>query len=228
MIIVIGLVILVAAVVVGLAGVLSNSGSDHALTHGFAVFGYHVTGSTGTLFLYGIVVGAIGVLGLSLLLAGARRTSRRGREARRGLKQSRRETATASQARDDLIDERETGRAYTASSRGNGTPSGGHHPEPGGPHWNRLHLPRRRPRPRTPQAHTRHRGTASPPLALLPIRLYQRTQLRTSVSYEHHQEDRAHGRSSHWLGRHEDQGHLHPLTLSCRPLDRSTGGAGRQ
>ena len=32
MIIVIGLVILVAAVVVGLAGVVSNGGSDHALT----------------------------------------------------------------------------------------------------------------------------------------------------------------------------------------------------
>ena len=59
----------------GVGGVLANSGSGHALTHGFAVFGYHVTGSTGTLFLYGIVVGAAGVLGLSLLLAGARRTS---------------------------------------------------------------------------------------------------------------------------------------------------------
>ena len=70
MIIVIGLVILIAAVVAGVAGVLSNSGSGHALTHHFAVFGYHVTGSTGTLFLYGIVVGALGLLGLSLLLAG--------------------------------------------------------------------------------------------------------------------------------------------------------------
>ena len=49
MIIIIGLVILVAAVIVGVAGVLSNSGSGHALTHTFAVFGYHVTGSTGTL-----------------------------------------------------------------------------------------------------------------------------------------------------------------------------------
>ncbi|HEV3292017.1 MAG TPA: hypothetical protein VG123_23805, partial [Streptosporangiaceae bacterium] len=78
-----------------------------------AVFGYHVTGSTGTLFLYGIVVGALGLLGLSLLLAGARRTSRRGREARRGLTQSRRETAAVSQDRDDLIDQRETARAYT-------------------------------------------------------------------------------------------------------------------
>jgi hypothetical protein len=113
MIIIIGLVILVAAVVAGVAGVLSNSGSGHALTHHFAVFGYHVTGSTGTLFLYGIVVGALALLGLSLLLAGARRTSRRGRQARRGLTQSRRETAAVSQDRDDLIGQRETARAYT-------------------------------------------------------------------------------------------------------------------
>ena len=112
MIVVIGLVILVAAVIAGVAGVLSNGGSGHALTHPFAVFGYHVTGSTGTLFLYGIVVGAVALFGLSLLLAGARRTSRRGREARRGLKRSRRETAAASQDRDDLLDEREAARLY--------------------------------------------------------------------------------------------------------------------
>jgi hypothetical protein len=114
--IIIGLVILIAAVVAGVAGVLANSGSGHPLTHHFAVFGYHVTGSTGTLFLSGIVVGALGMLGLSLLLAGARRTSRRGREARHGLTQSRRETATVTQDRDDLIGQRETARAYTAST----------------------------------------------------------------------------------------------------------------
>jgi hypothetical protein len=82
------------------------------VTH-FAVFGYHVTGSTGTLFLYGIVTGALAMLGLSLLLAGARRTSRRGRDARRGLAQSRRETAAVSQDRDDLIGQRDTARGYT-------------------------------------------------------------------------------------------------------------------
>ena len=127
MIIIIGLVILVAAVVVGVAGVLSNGGAGHALTHPFAVFGYHVTGSTGTLFLYGIVLGAIAVLGLSLLLVGARRTSRRGREARRGLTESRRQTAAVSQDRDDLLDQRETARAYTASRLGN-SPDGDQHP----------------------------------------------------------------------------------------------------
>jgi hypothetical protein len=117
MIVIAGMVILVAAVIAGLAGVLANGGHAHEVTH-FAVFGYHVTGSTGTLFLYGIVVGALGMLGLSLLLAGARRTSRRGREARRGLARSRRETAAVSADRDDLISQRDTARGYTASTLG--------------------------------------------------------------------------------------------------------------
>jgi hypothetical protein len=144
MIIIVGLVILVAAVVAAVAGVLANSGHAHALTHGFAVFGYHVTGSTGTLFLYGIVIGAVGLAGLSLLLAGARRTSRRGREARRGLKQSQQETAAVAQARDDLIDQRDTARTYTASTLGSGADgtSNGHRPSSG----RSLHrLLRRRP-----------------------------------------------------------------------------------
>src|ERR1035441_3796193 len=132
MIIIIGLVILIAAVAAGVAGVLSNNGSGHPLTHPFAALGYHVTGSTGTLFLYGIVVGALGLLGLSLLLAGARRTSRRGRQARRGLTQSRRETAAASQDRDDLIDQRDTARAYTASMPGTGAGPAGGGRQPGG------------------------------------------------------------------------------------------------
>jgi hypothetical protein len=132
MIVILGLIILLAAVIVGVAGVLSNGGSGHALTHGFSVFGYHVTGSTGTLFLYGVVVGAVALAGLCLLLAGARRTSRRGRAARRGLRQSRQQTAAVSQARDDLIDQREAARAYTAGTPGNGTPRGDRHPGPVG------------------------------------------------------------------------------------------------
>jgi hypothetical protein len=101
------------------------------------VFGSHLTGSTGTLFLYGIVVGALGLLGLSLLLAGARRTSRRGREARRGLTQSRHETATVTQDRNDLLGQRDTARANTvhdeqqnntASTLGNGAAGGARQP----------------------------------------------------------------------------------------------------
>jgi hypothetical protein len=99
--VVLGLVVLLAAVVVGVAGVFNNLGSGHALTHGFSVlFGYHVTGSTGVLFLYGIVIGAAALLGLSLLLGTVRRTSRRGHAARRGLNDSGRHAATVYQDRD--------------------------------------------------------------------------------------------------------------------------------
>jgi hypothetical protein len=150
MIIIVGLVILVAAVVAGVAAVLGNGGSGHAVTH-FAVFGYHVTGSTGTLFLYGIVVGALGLFGLSLLLAGARRTSRRGSAARRGLRQSRRETAAVSQDRDDLISQREAARAHTSSTPGNGPAGGSRHAgEDGGGPRSMRHLFGRR--PASPQA----------------------------------------------------------------------------
>jgi hypothetical protein len=111
MIVILGLVVLGAALVVGVAGVLANGGSAHALGHGFAVLGYHVTGSTGTLFGYGIVVGAVGLLGLIALLAGARRTSRRARATRMELKQARRDSAALSRDRD----QRETERAGTAA-----------------------------------------------------------------------------------------------------------------
>ena len=131
MIVIVGLVILIAAAIAAVAGVLGNSGSGHALPHDFAVLGYHVTGSTGTLFLYGVVVGAAALLGLSLLLAGVRRTSRRGRDARRGLRQSRRETAAVSQDRDDLIGQRDTARASTASTPGSGTTGSDTSAQPG-------------------------------------------------------------------------------------------------
>jgi flagellar biosynthesis/type III secretory pathway M-ring protein FliF/YscJ len=97
-----------------------------------------VTGSTGTLFLYGIVVGVVALFGLWLLLAGARHTSRRGRAARRRLRQSQRETAQSRQEtaavakdRDELIGQRDTARAYTASTPGHGASSGNGAPPAG-------------------------------------------------------------------------------------------------
>jgi hypothetical protein len=123
MIILIGLVLLLAAVVVGVLGVMTNGGSTHAMGGNFAVFGYHVTGSTGTLFLDGVVVGAVGLCGLSLLVAGARRTARRGRVARRELKDSRRDTVSVGRNRDDLVEphQRETADATAAPDRASGS-----------------------------------------------------------------------------------------------------------
>ena len=179
MIIILGLIILVAAVVVGVAGVLGNGGT-HGFAHGFSVLGYHVTGS-GTVFLYGIAVGAVALFGLWLLLAGVRHTSRRGRAARRGLRQSQRETAESRQEtaavskdRDDLIGQRDTARAYTASTLANGeppsndappgnaTPPAGLDPSQDGGRRGRARLFGRRAAPRQPATAPAEPGAGQP------------------------------------------------------------------
>jgi hypothetical protein len=94
MIAILGLLILVVAVLVATAGVLSNTGSAHPLGGDFTVAGLHLSGlSTGQLFLYGVLVGAVAMLGVSMLLGTfSRRMASRG--SQRKLKGSRRETAT--------------------------------------------------------------------------------------------------------------------------------------
>ncbi|MFD9813439.1 hypothetical protein [Streptomyces sp. NPDC059080] len=79
MFVILGLVLLTAAVVVGVAAVVGNVGGGHELLMAFKVFGYHLTGSAGALFLFGVIVGGVAVLGLGLLVAGAGRSSRRAR-----------------------------------------------------------------------------------------------------------------------------------------------------
>jgi hypothetical protein len=100
MIVIVGLVVLLFAVIVGVAGVLNNAGAAHPLSENFPVLGYHFTGSTGTLFLFGIVIGALAMLGLSVLLAGALRTAGRGRGARRELQRSQREATFVNRDRE--------------------------------------------------------------------------------------------------------------------------------
>ncbi|MFG2415129.1 hypothetical protein [Streptomyces goshikiensis] len=129
MILILGLIILVAALVVAVAGVMSNLGSAHELTNDFSVFGYHVTSSTGALFLYGIVVGALALVGLYLVLAAARRASRRSRLARQGVGVSRRESEVVDRERDDLIEQRDAARAGADQPLGDNppvAPTGGH------------------------------------------------------------------------------------------------------
>jgi len=121
MLVVVGLIVLLAAVIVGIVGVLSNAGPTHSLTENFSVFGYHVTGSTGTLFLFGIVVGAVALLGLSVLLAGARRTAYRGRDARRRLARSERETAFVKHDRDTLLEGQHVGANASGLTNPEGT-----------------------------------------------------------------------------------------------------------
>lgn len=103
MMVILGVILLVAAVVTGVAGVVVNSDDAHALTDDFSIFGYAVTGSTGTLFLLGIAVGAVAVLGLALIVTATSRERRRRLAARGELRDVRAEAASVKAERDDLL-----------------------------------------------------------------------------------------------------------------------------
>ncbi|MFF4298726.1 hypothetical protein ACWF95_24520 [Streptomyces vinaceus] len=119
MILILGLIILIAAVVIGLAGIFGNTGPGHGLGAGgdFSIFGYHATGSTGALFLIGIIVGAAALLGLALVMMGVRRSAR----TRRRMGTSRREAKAIdrehehAREREELIRQRDDARAETAA-----------------------------------------------------------------------------------------------------------------
>jgi hypothetical protein len=86
---ILGLLILVAAVVVGVEAVADNSGGHHLLAGGFNLFGYHLHGSSGRLFVGGVIVGVVGLLGLMMLAVGARRSARMRRELTRARRDAR-------------------------------------------------------------------------------------------------------------------------------------------
>lgn len=92
---ILGLLIVVAAVVVGVEAVVDNAGGAHQLAAGFTLFGYHLHVTSGRLFLGGVVVGAVGVLGLAMLAAGTRRSIRMRRELTRARRDARAQQRTA-------------------------------------------------------------------------------------------------------------------------------------
>lgn len=93
---IVGLLLLAAAVIVGVAGVAANTGGEHQLSGGFAVFGYHIHSSAGRLFLAGLLIGAVGMLGFLLATEGVRRNAALRRELFRFRRQARaRERAQA-------------------------------------------------------------------------------------------------------------------------------------
>jgi hypothetical protein len=129
MIAIFGLLILLAAAGVATAAIASNSGNAHALGDAFVIFGQSVTGlSVGQVFLFGLIVGVMGMLGLAMLLGSFNRRVA-SRRARHELKGSRLESAALRRDRqrltDQLDDERvERGRLDAPASTGAGGPGG--------------------------------------------------------------------------------------------------------
>lgn len=92
MIVIIGLVILSISVLLAAMGFIVNT--NHPFEGDFALFGQHLTGlTTGRLFLFGVIVGLVIALGLSIL-RGAFSRGVASRELQRELKKSRAETAS--------------------------------------------------------------------------------------------------------------------------------------
>ena len=109
--IVLGVLLLVAAGAVAVNGIVANTGSQHVLAHQFSVFGYGIQGSAGRVFFYGIVVGAVGLLGLALFLKGMNRGVRNRAATRRELKRTRQEREALRQQKEQLATELDSERA---------------------------------------------------------------------------------------------------------------------
>lgn len=93
---------MLVAGIVAIVRVLSNAGgAAHPPTENLSVFGYH---QPAQLFLFGIVVGGVAPLRLSVLLAGARRNASRGSAARRAASRFHREMAFKNRARDTRLE----------------------------------------------------------------------------------------------------------------------------
>jgi hypothetical protein len=69
-----GMFVLITVIIAGTAAMLSTGGDAHALTGDVTMFGYHVTDTAGVMVIWGIAVGVIGLVELSLLLSATRRT----------------------------------------------------------------------------------------------------------------------------------------------------------
>ncbi len=124
--VIVGLLILLVAIGVGLSGVWANSGSEHLLGQDFSVLGLQLSGlTTGQLFLYGIIIGVVGMLGLSLLLGvfNRRLASRRSRRALKGSQKESQALRTVTQQLDD--EHTEQARAESSDAPGlPGSPAG--------------------------------------------------------------------------------------------------------
>jgi flagellar biosynthesis component FlhA len=119
--IVLGVLLLAVAGAVAVNAIVANSGSAHALAQDFTVFGYAVEGSAGRIFLYGIIVGVAGLLGLALLMSGLTRGARRRAATRRELKRTRQEKESLQRQKDELASELDSQRSQPGSAPAPGT-----------------------------------------------------------------------------------------------------------
>ena len=116
----IGLLLLVAAAVVGAVGVATNVGTTDALATSFNIFGFQIAGPSGWLFLDGIVVGGVGMVGVGLLYEDLFRRFDKWRE----LRETRRETKDLREQNEQLFEQLDTERDETVRAGAAGDEDG--------------------------------------------------------------------------------------------------------
>ena len=126
----IGLILLVLAILVAVGIALSNTGEVDVELLGEAITGL----TTGTLFLAGVATGVVGMLGLSLMLAGLKRRRTKAQEHKRQVHSARSDADTLAEENARLQDELQRKQAankadaYPTSSGDRAGQSGRHAP----------------------------------------------------------------------------------------------------
>jgi len=111
MIVIVGLLVLVAAVVLAITGFSANTGSAHGLSESFSILGVHISGlSSGQVLLLGVSIGVAGMLGLSML-SGALSRRWTARTSQRELNAVRHDNSVLIQDRQQLSDRLDAVRA---------------------------------------------------------------------------------------------------------------------
>jgi|GEM_PF-4679442 len=111
----IGLLLLVGASVIAGAGIGANRGDGGTAPVSFDLFGYYPFDSSTQLFVGGIALGAVAMLGLAMIVVGLRRRASAHRAVRRERAKTRRETKALARERDGLAAELESTRTDTAA-----------------------------------------------------------------------------------------------------------------
>jgi hypothetical protein len=103
--IVAGLLVLLAVGGMGIARITAYNGTSRSSSFRFDVPGYHLQGPGSRLFLLGLLVGAVAMLGLSTMVAGLGRGFRGHPASRQLLTGSRQQTSAPHEQNDQLIPE---------------------------------------------------------------------------------------------------------------------------
>jgi hypothetical protein len=103
--IVAGLLVLLTVGAMGIARITAYNGTTHSSPFRLEVPGYHLQGPGSRLFLFGLLVGAVAMLGLNTMVAGLGRGFRRRPASRQLLTGSRQQTSALQEQNDQLIPE---------------------------------------------------------------------------------------------------------------------------